>query len=236
VKIYNSILVQATFNQAYLKYASAEEVRGTQSGSGTVDKGWVFDYNTFVSPDILVKDRYRPYQDTGFGSEDIDFTSLAAWQAHAPPADGCGNCVNDPHSQHIRASLADFLVNPTNADLASDPPDYRLKPGSPGIDFGASAFGPSDGKDITGATRVGRPDAGAFEFNGTTGAVCGNGTIEGSEQCDGASLGGATCVTLGYGAGTLSCSSLCRYDTSGCPPAPTPDPPADVRRTDKKTP
>ena len=38
------------------------------------------------------------------------------------------------------------------------------------------------------------------------------------EQCDGSALGGATCASLlgsGY-AGTLGCTSECKYDTSRC--------------------
>ncbi len=46
--------------------------------------------------------------------------------------------------------------------------------------------------------------------------ACGNGAREGAEQCDGADLGGATCGGLGYGGGTLACSSSCTFDTSGC--------------------
>ncbi|HOE82652.1 MAG TPA: hypothetical protein PK329_06805, partial [Myxococcota bacterium] len=56
----------------------------------------------------------------------------------------------------------------------------------------------------------------------TTGTgVCGDGILDGGEQCDGTNLNGHTCVTLGFGGGELGCSSLCRFDTSGCtaPPA-----------------
>jgi hypothetical protein len=45
---------------------------------------------------------------------------------------------------------------------------------------------------------------------------CGNGNIDGSEQCDGANLNGSTCQSLGYGGGTLACSGTCTYDTSAC--------------------
>lgn len=48
------------------------------------------------------------------------------------------------------------------------------------------------------------------------GKTCGNGLIDGNEQCDGAQLKGASCTSLGAGAGTLVCSPLCIYDTSGC--------------------
>ena len=47
-------------------------------------------------------------------------------------------------------------------------------------------------------------------------ASCGNGVREGSEQCDGAQLGGQTCVGLGYDQGALACSPSCTLDTSGC--------------------
>lgn len=47
--------------------------------------------------------------------------------------------------------------------------------------------------------------------------VCGNNLKEGSEVCDGASLGGQTCVSRGYTSGTLSCLSDCsNFDTSNC--------------------
>jgi hypothetical protein len=50
------------------------------------------------------------------------------------------------------------------------------------------------------------------------GVGCGNGEIDGAERCDGADLGDEACTTLGQGytGGTLSCSSVCVFDTSGC--------------------
>lgn len=46
--------------------------------------------------------------------------------------------------------------------------------------------------------------------------VCGDGIKNGGEQCDGSDLGGATCVTVGYSGGMLSCSSICQFDVAGC--------------------
>jgi hypothetical protein len=46
--------------------------------------------------------------------------------------------------------------------------------------------------------------------------VCGNGTIEVGEQCEGTNLGGATCQSLGYASGSLSCRSDCTFNTSSC--------------------
>jgi hypothetical protein len=47
---------------------------------------------------------------------------------------------------------------------------------------------------------------------------CGNNVLETylAEQCDGSDLGGASCESLGFDAGTLSCKAECIYDTSDC--------------------
>lgn len=47
-------------------------------------------------------------------------------------------------------------------------------------------------------------------------AYCGDGAIDPGEQCDGANLGGATCVSLGYTSGALACAAGCGFDTGGC--------------------
>lgn len=56
--------------------------------------------------------------------------------------------------------------------------------------------------------------------SGTTGPAseCGNGAVDAGEECDGESLGGATCITQGFDDGVLSwsCSSACLLDASGC--------------------
>jgi hypothetical protein len=51
-------------------------------------------------------------------------------------------------------------------------------------------------------------------------SVCGNNIKETGEQCDGSDLGGATCQSLGYSGGTLSCRPDCTFNTSGCYTAP----------------
>jgi hypothetical protein len=54
------------------------------------------------------------------------------------------------------------------------------------------------------------------DCSGTPAPPCGNGVREGVESCDGADLGGATCVSLGNTGGTLGCTLGCGFDTSGC--------------------
>ena len=50
-------------------------------------------------------------------------------------------------------------------------------------------------------------------------AACGDGHVDGNEQCDGADLGGKTCtdVTSGFAqGGTLTCKADCTFDTTDC--------------------
>jgi len=47
-------------------------------------------------------------------------------------------------------------------------------------------------------------------------AGCGDEIIQVGEQCDGSTLGGASCSSLGFSGGTLSCSGACTFDTSAC--------------------
>lgn len=56
----------------------------------------------------------------------------------------------------------------------------------------------------------------------TTSTYCGDGIINGPEQCEGDNLDGATCQSIGFGGGTLSCSpSTCLFDNSSCYPLGT---------------
>ncbi|HVR99741.1 MAG TPA: matrixin family metalloprotease, partial [Thermoanaerobaculia bacterium] len=49
------------------------------------------------------------------------------------------------------------------------------------------------------------------------GPVCGNGVLEAGETCDGADLGGQTCISQGFSGGSLSCNSTCNaFVTSAC--------------------
>ena len=47
---------------------------------------------------------------------------------------------------------------------------------------------------------------------------CGNGTIDGAEECDGAEFGGLTCsdVSSTYTGGTLGCSNKCKIERTSC--------------------
>ncbi|MEO6026017.1 MAG: hypothetical protein ABIR79_04035 [Candidatus Binatia bacterium] len=50
-----------------------------------------------------------------------------------------------------------------------------------------------------------------------SGGSCGNGFIDdSSESCDGGDFDGATCQSLGFGGGTLTCGPRCQRDTTTC--------------------
>lgn len=56
------------------------------------------------------------------------------------------------------------------------------------------------------------------ETTSTTGdpVDCGNDMLDGREECDGAQLDGATCETLGFASGDLTCADNCTFDTTAC--------------------
>ena len=59
----------------------------------------------------------------------------------------------------------------------------------------------------------------AFSAAGAGGAPpssCGNGTRELAEECDGADMGDASCMSLGFPSGLLNCTTGCTYDRSMC--------------------
>ena len=58
------------------------------------------------------------------------------------------------------------------------------------------------------------------DFRLGSSAVCGNGIIEGSEECDGADLGGASCTAMGCTGGTPTCTGSCTLDYSSCTGCP----------------
>jgi len=55
-----------------------------------------------------------------------------------------------------------------------------------------------------------------FDTSGCSNGICGNNTIEGSEQCDGPNLNNMTCELLNWGTGNLTCTNNCTFDPNSC--------------------
>jgi hypothetical protein len=51
---------------------------------------------------------------------------------------------------------------------------------------------------------------------GGNAATCGNLVLDSLEECDGTDVGGKTCISAGFGPGTLACTQACELDTTNC--------------------
>ena len=60
------------------------------------------------------------------------------------------------------------------------------------------------------------PTPGAANVDNDPTIACGNGKAEIDEECDGADLRSATCVSKGYASGTLACDTTCKLNYTAC--------------------
>lgn len=77
---------------------------------------------------------------------------------------------------------------------------------------GCASGGVSGGDSGT----VPRLDSGPVPMDAPISTSCGNGTLEGAEECDGSELAGESCTSLGYASGTLGCTASCTFDKTMC--------------------
>jgi biopolymer transport protein ExbB len=94
--------------------------------------------------------------------------------------------------------------------------------GGGGAGAGGDA-GPDTGTGAGGNTGGGGagPDGGDAGDAGDTNTLCGNGTIDPGEECEGTNLSGKTCASLGHTGGQLACDASCKLDETGCFTYPT---------------
>ncbi len=86
--------------------------------------------------------------------------------------------------------------------------------GAGGATGGTGGATGGTGGATTGGT--GGATGGTGGAGGATALLCGNGAIDAGEDCDGAELGGATCVSIGFPGGALGCNAACHFDTGAC--------------------
>ncbi|MEZ4449587.1 MAG: lamin tail domain-containing protein [Nannocystaceae bacterium] len=76
------------------------------------------------------------------------------------------------------------------------------------------------GASTSASTTEGPGTATTTAAGDTASTVCGDGVRGGDELCDGDDLDGASCASVGAGAGDLACAADCQgYDQGGCHPA-----------------
>ncbi|MGE0787479.1 MAG: hypothetical protein AB7S26_17530, partial [Sandaracinaceae bacterium] len=76
-----------------------------------------------------------------------------------------------------------------------------------------------DRSGIGGAEDASRRDGGDPRRDAEAGA-CGDGVADGTEECDGHDLRGASCSSRGFAFGELGCDADCLYDTAACVDCP----------------
>jgi hypothetical protein len=96
---------------------------------------------------------------------------------------------------------------------------------------GQTSVGGAAGAIASGSAGVGGAQAACHAPVNCIEGLCGNGMVNTCtapsgpppcyvqtfyEQCDGADFADASCTSLGYGSGTLACSSTCSFDTTAC--------------------
>jgi hypothetical protein len=104
----------------------------------------------------------------------------------------------------------------SNDDPSTDDNDDNETGDGDGDD--PTTTGDGDGDPTTTGDGDGDPTTtGDGDGDPTDGNPCGNGVIDQGEECDGANLGGSSCVDHGFDGGVLSCDPVvCVFDTSGC--------------------
>lgn len=135
--------------------------------------------------------------------------------------DGSGR-AND--SGGLPTGASDTSVDQTDPDVGSTGgPGYDTGATGPGgTTGGATSDGASTGEAIT-DSGAGTTDAASTDATTSgTDTLCGDGIVQGEEECDGAELQGLDCPDFDRGdggafeRGRLTCNSDCTYNTTAC--------------------
>jgi hypothetical protein len=132
--------------------------------------------------------------------------------------------VNDPNAssnQLTPTSLPAFRFGSWGHRLTGTGGQATGGSGTGGAATGGMTGGQTGGITGTGgaapATGGAAPPPVVTGSGGTTGAVgCGDGVVQDGELCDRSDLQGASCASLGFTGGSLSCSSTCQFNAAAC--------------------
>ena len=153
---------------------------------------------------------------------------LAVPTAHAKPtvAQKCGATKNKAAGKYaacLQAATAAFVTKADGAKLTTARTKCQaafLKAWAAADAKAAKAGGACDDAPLTvdafDQSVVGQSAFLGAALAGDGFSLCGDGTRQGSEACDGTDFGVASCASEGFALGTLRCVSGCTLDTSGC--------------------
>jgi hypothetical protein len=131
------------------------------------------------------------------------------------------SCAQEPEPPNAFMTVGNSAstTQTTTSETSGDSMDTDVPQDLPGDgDPGDGDPGDGDGDGDPGDGDADPTDGDGDADPSTTGdPECGNAVIDDGEQCDGVTLGGFTCVDLGYSGGTLGCDPVtCTYDASAC--------------------
>jgi hypothetical protein len=113
----------------------------------------------------------------------------------------------------VTASDSDTATTDSASDTATTDSDSGLT--DSGSDSDSTTTDSGSGTTDSGTTGDATTDS-SGGTDSTGGVVCGDDIAEGDEDCDGADLGGASCIGLGYKGGALSCTVDCTLSEEQC--------------------
>ena len=139
------------------------------------------------------------------------------------PCSGSGDCVtyNCVHGFCAPGTRADGEPCLKDAECVSGRCNAARRCGPTALDAGPDAPRPDVAlpdlslPDLVGAD-VAPPDQAPLDQSQYDANPCGNSKLDPAEPCDGALLGGKTCITQGFTGGTLACTASCKLDESLC--------------------
>ncbi len=145
--------------------------------------------------------------------------SLSCVNLKCVPGDGQGGkqCINHEEctSGVCKKGECTGKIQP-DAGADSAPPDQG-KPDAPSPDLATPDLATPDlAKPDQGKLDLPAPDLAVPDLPAPDMSLCGNGKLDPGEQCDKTVPPAATCTTLGFTAGTVSCRTDCAMSTLGC--------------------
>ena len=140
----------------------------------------------------------------GYTCQDVDSTTLGGVLRCHPP--GTENACTFDLSQCSRPTCGNGLLEP-----GEECDGYDLN--------GQTCVGLGHDAGQLGCTGPEDPNPCTIDESGCLDSpYCGDGNVDvgQGEECDGNSMNGETCATLGFLGGTLNCDLQCQFDTSNC--------------------